>query len=58
MYSDRGGWPPEAGDQDRSRSWENVHDDGHRAELLSYGHDFMRLDECGGPAPGSDRYVL
>ena len=40
-------WSPEQGTPDRSVSWENIYDDGSRAELLSYRSDLMRLDECG-----------
>lgn len=58
MYSDRGGlWSPEAGGPDRSRTWENVHDDAGRVEQLAYRHDLMTTAECG-PSPWTDRYVL
>jgi hypothetical protein len=51
-----GAWCPEHGGQDRSRTWENVYDDGARAERLAYRSELMRLDECG--PSGEDRYVL
>jgi hypothetical protein len=38
---------PEQGAPDRSVTWENIYDDGARAELLGYRSDLMRLDECG-----------
>lgn len=52
-----GAWQPEQGGHDRSRTWENVYDDGSRIELLPHGGELMRLDECG-PSPGRDPYVL
>jgi hypothetical protein len=42
-----GAWSPEQGGPDRTMSWENVYDDGSRAELLPYHSDLLRLDECG-----------
>jgi hypothetical protein len=51
-----GAWSPEQGSQDRSRTWENVYDDGSRAERLAYRTELLRLDECG--PPGADRHVL
>ena len=52
-----GAWSPEQGGYDRASTWENVHDDGLRADLVSYHSELMRLDECG-PAADADRYVL
>jgi hypothetical protein len=52
-----GAWQPEQGGHDRSRTWENVYDDGSRIELLPRAGELMRLDECG-PSPGRDPYVL
>jgi hypothetical protein len=51
-----GTWSSEQGGHDRSRTWENVYDDGSRAERLAYRSDLLRLDECG--PHGEDRYVL
>jgi hypothetical protein len=42
---------------DRRRTWENVYDDGSRAELLPYHSELLRLDECG-PSGVQDPYVL
>jgi hypothetical protein len=43
---------PELGGVDRTASWENVYDDGSRADLLAYHSDLLWLDECGpGAAP-------
>jgi len=42
-----GGWSPEQGGADRTASWENVYDDGYRADLMPYRGDLLRLDECG-----------
>jgi hypothetical protein len=42
-----GAWSPEQTPHDRPVSWENVHDDGSRWDLLSYRSEMMRLDECG-----------
>jgi hypothetical protein len=42
-----GGWSPELGGADRTASWENVYDDGSRADLLAYRSDLLWLDECG-----------
>jgi len=57
MFGERGAtWHPEQGGHDRSRTWENVYDDGSRAELLPYVSDLLRLDECG--PPGADRHAL
>ena len=47
-----GGWSPELGWADRTASWENVYDDGSRADLLAYRSDLLWLAECGpGAAP-------
>ena len=47
-----GGWSPELGGVDWPTSWENIYDDGSRADLLAYRSDLLWLDECGpGPAP-------
>lgn len=51
-----GAWAPEQSGHDRSRTWENVYDDGARAERLAYRTELLRLDECGPPA--EDRHVL
>jgi hypothetical protein len=51
-----GAWSPELGGQDRSRTWENVYDDGSRADRLPYRSELLRLDECGPQA--EDRHVL
>jgi hypothetical protein len=51
-----GGWSPEHGTHDRAVSWENVHDDGSRWDLLSYRGEMMRLDECG-PAADTIAYL-
>lgn len=44
-------WSPEQGGPDRTGSWENIYDDGSRADLLPYASDVLRLDECGPGAP-------
>jgi hypothetical protein len=49
-YEDNGGLSGPA-------TWENVYDDGVRAELMPYRGELLRLDECG-PPPGRDAYVL
>ncbi len=51
-----GAWSPEQGGYDRRPTWENVHDDGLRADLLSYYSELMRLDECG-PSADASVYV-
>lgn len=57
VFGEIGGtWSPEQGGYDRSRTWENVYDDGSRAERLAYRSDLLHLDECG--PPREDRYVL
>jgi hypothetical protein len=58
MFGDRGGFRyPEHDGRDRRRTWENVYDDGSRADVLPYRSELLRLDECG-PSPGQDPYVL
>lgn len=52
-----GSWSPEHGGPDRTASWENLYDDGSRADLLAYRSDLLRLDECG-PARPADSGVL
>ncbi len=47
---------PERDVHDRPVSWENVHDDGSRWDLLSYRSEMMRLDECG-PSTDTIRYL-
>jgi hypothetical protein len=57
VFGEIGGtWSSEQGGHDRSRTWENIYDDGSRAERLAYRSDLLRLDECG--PHGEDRYVL
>jgi hypothetical protein len=51
-----GPWSQEHGAQDRAVSWENVHDDASRWDLLSYRSEMMRLDECG-PSVDTIRYL-
>ena len=51
-----GAWTPEQGGHDRARTWENVYDDGSRADRLAYRSELMRLDECG--PHRVDPYVL
>ena len=50
-------WSPELGGPDRAMSWENLYEDGLRADLLPYHSDLLRLDECG-PAAGTNSFVL
>ena len=58
MFGERAGsWLSEPDGHDRRRTWENVYDDGSRAELLPYHSELLRLDECG-PSAGQDPYVL
>lgn len=52
-----GSWSPDQGGPDRTANWENLYDDGSRADQLAYRSDLLRLDECG-PASASDRFVL
>jgi hypothetical protein len=58
MFGDRGGFRYLQQDGlDRCRTWENVYDDGSRADVLPYRSELLRLDECG-PSPRQDPYVL
>jgi hypothetical protein len=50
-------WSPELGGPDRASSWENLYDDGIRADHLPYHSDLLRLDECG-PVPATNSFVL
>jgi hypothetical protein len=50
-------WNLEQDGHDRRRTWENVYDDGSRAELLPYCSELLRLDECG-PSTVQDPHVL
>lgn len=50
-------WNLEQDGYGRRRTWENVYDDGSRAELLPYHSELLRLDECG-PSTIQDQYVL
>lgn len=57
MFGERGSWHPDHDGRDRRGTWENVYDDGLRAELMPYRGDLLRLDECG-PSAGQDPHVL
>ena len=50
-------WSPALGGPDQAMSWENIYDDGFRADHLPYLSDLLRLDECG-PAATTNSFVL
>jgi hypothetical protein len=50
-------WNVDMDGYDRRRTWENVYDDGSRADLLPYCSELLRLDECG-PTTVPDPHVL